>query len=498
MTPKNRIAGLCLGALSLLGAGQISAFQSTPSQNGAAQNAPASGPSLGEVARKTRNERQVREQSGDAPSGDAMRLARQLEDDQTENANTPPGLKYYRTKEYRLLVPWPNEPESRDQLGTMFSGSVLSGTKAVVLIGEPVPLEGRPAGVAALRNVGEDWISELGSGNRGGIEQKIGKRTAWLMPAGTDRYWQHLSGEAIFVLGDSEIIPVFCANPGDGKIANIDPRLLYMQRQKAISQAQQHLVDEQRATLNLCKTIFSSILLSEDAPSALGPVIVAPAAQSAKPAPASLAQTEQPVPAETGESLGTAARKLSQGKNSGEKPKIVMESAGEMNKAPAGFKVHSFEYCNGRYDCHDASVFVPTQAQQASSIGGQYEFQYTVGKDTAWFFVGIIGAGSSGSADYMRWLELQTDDGNSMPGAKLVSKYESTIDGKPAMMARFILKRTAGVVMGERGVVTAADGHQILVACELNQERFAELEPVCDTVIQSLHLPGSNENENPE
>src|SRR5580700_3000611 len=91
-------------------------------------------PSLGDVARQSRSQRQ----QADSTPSKAQELADQLQQEQEESENAPVGYKTYNAGDYRLWVPFPYEVEGRDQIGTVLAGSRVGVTNTEVMAGNPL------------------------------------------------------------------------------------------------------------------------------------------------------------------------------------------------------------------------------------------------------------------------------------------------------------------------------------------------------------------------
>ena len=74
-------------------------------------------PSLGEVARQTRNERILNKQEAAPTVSGAQRLAAELNQEQEEAGNVPAGFQSYSAEGYRVSVPAPYSVEGRDDTG---------------------------------------------------------------------------------------------------------------------------------------------------------------------------------------------------------------------------------------------------------------------------------------------------------------------------------------------------------------------------------------------
>jgi len=91
--------------------------------------------------------------------------------------------------------------------------------------------------------------------------------------------------------------------------------------------------------------------------------------------------------------------------------------------------------------------------------------------------------------DYIRMRDLANSNGWSRENADGVSTQELTIDGKYALMTRFRYQRDQRRWwIGERLIVQHR-GSQFMVGCTAPEDRFADAETLCTTLVNSLRLP---------
>jgi hypothetical protein len=91
--------------------------------------------------------------------------------------------------------------------------------------------------------------------------------------------------------------------------------------------------------------------------------------------------------------------------------------------------------------------------------------------------------------DYIRIRDLANSNGWSREKADSVSTQELTIEGHPALMTRFRYQRDQKKWwIGERALIQTQAG-QFLVGCTAVEERFADAEALCTTLVNSLRLP---------
>lgn len=156
---------------------------------------------LGDMARKARQEKSEKART----AARTRELARQLEQQQEEDAAAPAGYKYYRSKElgYSVLVPASVNLESRDEYGDWLT----NGPYLTVIIGNPftveVPTPKYQLEKAAVEYLGckpEIW------------ETKVDGRPAGIMRIESECKSgpEKLHGFVAFYIDDTDVYPLIC------------------------------------------------------------------------------------------------------------------------------------------------------------------------------------------------------------------------------------------------------------------------------------------------
>ena len=192
----------------------------------------------------------------------------------------------------------------------------------------------------------------------------------------------------------------------------------------------------------------------------------------------------------SGSSLADLARQTRQAQHG--KAQATLDNA-EGKMAPPGFQSFPMQYCLNPQQCAEATVFVPEKAEVVSRINGQYIFKAMLNGDAVMLYAGPADVNapyrSMTDPDYIRMRDLANANGWSREKPDSVSTQEMTIEGKPALMTRFRYQRDQKKWwIGERALIEIP-GRQFLVGCAAPEERFADAEALCTTLVNSLRLP---------
>ena len=436
--------------------------------------------------------RQVRTQKQTQPQPDVNR-AQQVADQLSEEQNSgdaPGGFKTYNTGDYKVAIPAPYTVDGRDEGGIVLSGPSVGSKRAVVLLGTPM--------VAAWGNNDTAFhdaavqFASLYLTSAKCTKTTVSEHDAYQCGlAGASLLGRRVSGNAMFVRVAGNIYPIFCAAPTDSRERDIlnDPHSSYQSKQYARA-ALDHEEQDVRSVWQKCDTVFQSLH------------VIASAAKTAKsqpPAPASTA-----APAATGteaanpsgpSSLADVARQLQQ--DPAQAAKIPAPPTADLpaqtTTVPAGFKVHAFKYCSGLRQCWDASVLVPVDAKLVSSGCQQYAFEVKVQGSPFLLMTGAAGGncdnGTTGASDPVRWHQLVDPENKRAPGTYVtISSWQAKLDGRPGVVTTIGFRKLLVDWMGRRAEVEA-NGVPLVVGCMAQKEHFADGEPICSALIESLRLP---------
>jgi hypothetical protein len=307
----------------------------------------------------------------------------------------------------------------------------------------------------------------------------------------------------IIVVGSSTLIPVMCVSPDDlhqcvsydqyGYHTCNNRYPSWSEVQRANSAIDLRYRDE-KTTYQMCsQIIYPSIQLKED-------IVVHPASiaegKVAKPAQA-VTQDASVVVGAQGPSLADLARRTRQAQQS--KPAVI-ENASWRGVAPDGFQPFMLQYCQNPQQCAEASVVIPEKTEVVSRTNGQHIFKTTLNGDPVFLYAGPADVNapyrSLTDVDFIRMRDLANSNGWSHEKTDGVSTQELTIVGRQALMTRFRYQRDQKTWwIGERALIemgtsqSGAKGAQFLLGCTAPEERFADAEAICTTMVNSLRLP---------
>ena len=467
-----------------------------------AQDGQAASPSLGDVARQNRTQHAATDES--APNK-AQALAEEMQQEQEASEAAPTGFKSYDAGEYRLFVPYPFSLEGRENGGPVLLGSRMGVTNTEVLAGTPIPL---PADVSPSDFMnGLRQLAEMYGSYPMCSEIKVGSRKAFRCSwNGSPRLLGHeVWGTMVFVIGSSSLVPVMCVSPDEFQCLSHDkfgyhtcnnqnPSWQQVQDTKAAIDARYR---DEKTTAQMCdQIIYPSIQLKED-------IVVHPAKiAESKPAKAELAATASTPASATaagasgdsgaqGPSLGDLARQARQAPRA--KAQTKLDSSEGAIAAPPGFQAFTLQYCHNPDDCLQASVVIPEKAEVVSRVNGQHIFKTMLNGDPVMLYAGPADVNapyrSLTHPDFIRMRDLANSNGWSRERTDGVSTQEMTIEGRSALMTRFRYQREPNVWwIGERALIED-DDMQFLVGCTAPEQRFADAEALCTTLVNSLRLP---------
>ena len=457
--------------------------------------APAPPPSLGDIARQTRSAHS--DNNGQANQAQAVVDEMQQEQEAAENA--PTGYTNLDAGDYRLFVPNPFTLEGRESGGPVVAGSQVGVTNTEVLAAAPVPIPANSSDIE-IKNIVRQYAALHGD-HPSCSPTKIGEHKAFHC------YWngtpivlgQEVFGTMIVIVGSSSLIPVMCVSPDEFQCVGITRTGVFDcnhhlmsadQTRKAMADQNLRFRDE-RTTAQVCEQIiYPSIQLKEDVvvhPATIAsenhPRPVALSGSASTPVVGGAAMIEAQSP-----SIADLARKSRQ---SSATARAKLDDEGSL--APAGFQRFSLQYCQNPQQCSEATVFVPEKVEVVSRVNGQHIFKTSLSDDPVMLYAGPADVNapyrSMTDPDYIRIRDVAISNHWSQEKTDGVSTQELTIAGKPAMLTRFRYQRTPRVWwIGERALIEMA-GMQFLVGCAAPEQRFADAESLCTTMVNSLQLP---------
>lgn len=439
--------------------------------------------SLADVARQLRAQKQAQPQA----ANQAQRVADQLSDEQNDGG-APGGFKTYNAGDYKLWVPAPYSVEGHDDAGVVLSGPMVGVKRPVVLVGTAIAAHWQNDD-AAFQDTATQF-SRLYAQSANCEKTSIGSHATYRCAlAAANLLGNQVSGNAVFVLGSSNIYPVFCVVPTESRARDIlnNPRANYNLKASAREALNREEADS-RKVWEQCDTVFQSIRLNaattqrsaQTGGAATGPDTVQPGKSSSASAtgPANAGPSSLP---------GTRPRPTQA---------AILSTSAEQPPAStgsAGYKTQPFHYCNGPQQCWDASVLVPADAQLISSDCKRYVFETKVQGAAFLLLAGPArddcdGSGPSGP-DLVRWKQLVAAESERAPGtASTISSQQTKLGGKPAVITTIGFKKGLADWMGKRAEVES-NGIQVVVGCMAPRENFADGDAICSALLGSLRLP---------
>jgi hypothetical protein len=471
-----------------------------------AQEGEPPSPSLGDVARQNRARHRAADEN--TPSK-AQALAEEMQQEQEASEAAPTGFKSYDAGDYRLFVPYPFSIEGRDNGGPVLLGSRLGLSNTEVVAGTPIAI---PANRSDndLMNVARQYASLHGtqascSATKQGEHKAF--RCSW--QTSPTLLGHSVFGSMLFVVASNSLIPVMCVSPNDlheicvgydtWGHSNCTDRYQalygwdFAAKAQAAADAQYR---DERTTFQMCdQVIYPSIQLKED-------IVVHPATIP-EGNPTNAAAT--PVPQDTSVAVGTQATSLADlARQTRQVPhakaQARLDNAEGTNAAPPGFQSFTIQYCLNPNQCSEASVVIPEKTEVVARVNGQHVFKTTLSGDPVMLYAGPADVNapyrSMTDRDYIRMRDLANANGWSHEKTDGVSTQEMTIEGRPTLMTRFRYQREQNTWwVGERALMEMQNspydtkGWQFLVGCTAPEQRFADAEALCTTLVNSLRLP---------
>ena len=453
--------------------------------------------SLGDLARQTR----AQHAANDGKSSKAQELVDEMQQEQEAADNAPVGFKNFDAGDYRLFVPYPYSLEGRENGGAVLLGSRLGITNTEVVAGAPIPIPARASDADLLNAVRQIASLKGAQAYCSPITQGSHKafRCSWQT---SPRLLGHeVFGSMLFIQASNQLIPVMCVSPddwhqlcviydtyGNNTCTDRNRQLYGWDQRKAQAAADARYRDE-RTTMQLCdQVIYPSIQLKEDI--VVHPVSIAEG-KAFKPVSAVPQDTSLAAGPQQGMSVADLARKTRQAPHG--TAQATLDNGEGKSLAPSGFQPYVLQYCLNPQQCSEATVVVPEKSEVVTSVNGQYIFKAMLNGDAVMLYAGPADVNSPyrslTNPDYIRMRDLANSNGWSREKADSVSTQELTIEGHPALMTRFRYQRDQKKWwIGERALIQTQAG-QFLVGCTAVEDRFADAEALCTTLVNSLRLP---------
>lgn len=417
-------------------------------------------PALGDVAKQARDQRKAEEQAGTKTSDQAKHLAAELE--QEDEEQPPTGFAVYRSREYHLWVPAPFSVEGRDDNGELLATGSENGVKTFIFAANPI---------SATESLGEVEFNDLVRAfwrPYGGLVCSKSQNFLHRCSAGGRILGVSIPSASIqFLQHESEIVPVICFHTYETLVVSNGQR--YSREQWRFLQSEN---GAEQASARDCETVFSSVRVREHEVADAKPVFTP---KSAEKQTAALRNREVAVDQGNAPSLGEVARATRREATEQPSAKHSFENDGDLNPAPAGFRALSKTLCV--VTCWQESLFVPASGKRLDAGA------YLVPLDDHTFGVIAFGSGSfpTAFATVTNWI------GKPVPTGDEPSTRPVKINGEDATVERRRLSTKQEVwIETHLSLPTPKTNYQI--ACLAPENRFADMEPVCTTVFDSLRV----------
>jgi hypothetical protein len=456
--------------------------------------------SLGDLARQTR----AQHTADPEKTSKAQQLVDEMQQEQEAADNAPVGFKSYDAGDYRLFVPYPYSLEGRENGGAVLLGSRLGITNTEVMAGAPIPIPPNYSRIDIgnlARQMGQQHASTAYCS-----AMKLGTHDAYHCSlTGAHLMGHQVAGDLEIVVASNALIPIMCVSPNDLQqcvsydqfgyhtCGNRNPT--WSQVQTAKDSIETRYRDE-KTTYQLCsQVIYPSIQLKEDI------VVHPPSISDSNPPKAGQAPQQDTRVSSSGiqgPSLAELARETRLASHG--KAQVKLDNADGESLAPPGFQSMPLQICQNPQHCTEASVMIPEKAEIVSNINGQRVFKAALNGDPVLLYAGPADVNdpyrSMTDHDWIRLRDLANSNGWSREKADAVSTQELTIAGRPALMTRFRYQRDQKAWwIGERALIDVRLSpydqrtSQFMVGCTAPEERFADAESLCTTLVNSLRLP---------
>ena len=440
------------------------------------------GSSLADIARQARAQRQAQGQPV-TDTNRAQQVADELSEDSNDNG-APGGFKTFNAGDYKLFVPAPYKMEGHDDAGVVLSGPNVGSKRSFVLVGVPIVAH-FGNNDDAFQDAATQFVRVYAQSANCSKATVASHEAYQCSMAAANLQGQHMSGNAVFVMGAGVIYPVFCVVPSDSSTRDY----INSKRTNAVSKqyAEESLgreEDDVRKVLKKCDTVFESIHIREGIAPVNGGAESKAAASVAKPA--SAAAVAPAVAVASGVAVAQAPAQQASVQQAPAQPAAPAVGS----TIPAGFKLQAFNYCKSINECWDASVLVPAEAQLVSSDCKQYVYEMKVQGAPFLLLMGPAGCdGHNDPASQVRWKQLADSESARAPGSSsTVSAQQMKLDGKPAVITQMRFKKNFADWIVKKAEVEN-NGARLVVGCMSAKDNFADGDAICSGLIGSLRLP---------
>jgi hypothetical protein len=464
-------------------------FGADARQSQGASDQQLSGSDLAAAAKQAKEQR-AQQGAGKTERSQAVdEMAQELSESQEEPiAGAPIGYRYYyfQPADYAILVPADARPESRDGYGLHLRSSETFSSRVEVILGEPLPATGSTP-EEILHNANNTFFAGCAASISGVGPEVNGHPAhdmAFLQCASPD----DMIGRGEFVVGDGDVVPVFCGYPKDGTETN--PRRSPKEMLRS--------VDIQRQAYQVCGAVLASLKFHPYGNRWNAKKLPPP---QSKPALTAVASTAAPVSAEEG-SLGAFARAH---KKSPQKAVFT-----ELKGNAGDFQSYSFRYfcTRDRDTCFSANLQIPPGAkadQQFPSSGrGLFQFEVPLEKTN------VIIQGNTGQPTNpgiltreqmingkMSWFlgYIPVEHYSGVKQATILNETLTEIGGFPARTATFRNETSSETVLTFM-TVYMFPGAFVHLRCTVAEKFSGDAQSLCEHVTQSLEFPKQLGEEN--
>jgi hypothetical protein len=181
--------------------------------------------------------------------------------------------------------------------------------------------------------------------------------------------------------------------------------------------------------------------------------------------------------------LGDVARQTRNEVQQAAKPRVKLEGTAGIVPPLPGYK--RFELSSG-----DGSIFLPAGSVLNYGPKPRTFIEVPLGKDLGQIYFETASLRDPDDPKNLRLLDKQNGPADEYGGRKETSDPQPIeINGHPATMTRILVHLPARTFLEHKVVIDAADGGHFAMTCVADEKLFPDLEPICETVIQSVRLP---------
>ncbi len=437
--------------------------------------------SLGDAARRARQQQQLQKSRGESEaSAAANRLASQLAEQMEASGTAPAGYKFYvaPSRAYSLVLPELAEPVSQEDGTVVMETGGDFALPMTIVLGAPMPARGDDDRVRVL-NGAKEFLGACAAASPATVNGRV---AAWARFSQCN-FGKGVTGEAVFMLAGDQIIPVVC---GYHQMSwNFGGRTPTPRQFHKMEEEQ----DQAMAMREGCQVVLNSVRpAGKEWQPQSGMTRARKTGTPAAPPPA-------PAPG-TGESLAEIAR-ATRRRQAGVQPARVIDDTDSLQTNPNS-KPYSFNYCLDE-NCYSGSIVVPktaealpqtTYAQQlVFPVKGGYaavELEYGQSSERGpeqtdkEYLDNLKGYPEGGYRTVLKddWWDFYTPN--------IISTEDTTIAGYPARITRSHTTTPTNRI--QVSALVGAPGRALVLRCSCPDAAFAEFEPACLGILDSLRV----------